>query len=251
MDQQSQETQTKYESIIDEVICKLKKNSDKGQLQMSESDIQTFKDFWQNSLKAIQEGKDNRIKSNNQHHIKQNTENTIEQEPLIVKKIKTNVDTQIIKKEEEDNSYSANKEIQNQLNFSDDSGDETYSKEKKIDDKQVQESEKKLEDYKNKKNESLREKTLFDKIRELDQLKSLVKVEEQDDDDTEEPRVFDTQVYAQKINTENLVSRIRPNKSQKMSLENVLIKDKNNKEALYPQAQLQFNFRTSKKKSSQ
>ena len=38
----------------------------------------------------------------------------------------------------------------------------------------------------------MREKTLFDKIRELDHLKSQIKVEEQDDDDIEEPRVFDT-----------------------------------------------------------
>ncbi|CAK89008.1 unnamed protein product (macronuclear) [Paramecium tetraurelia] len=248
MDQQAQETQSQYESIINEVIGKLKKNSDKGQLQMSESEIQTFKDLWQRCLKAIQDGSDNRFKQHIQPQIKQNIDNPIEYDPPIVKKIKTNVDTQIIKKvyiltillsqEEDDDQNRAD------VAFSEDSGDETSSKEPKVDDQ------KKYLDYQNTKNESQREKTLFDKIRELEQLKNLVKVEEEDENESEEPRVFDTQVYAQKINTENQVSRIRPNKSQKMSLENVLIKEKNNKEALYPQAQLLFNFKTSKKKNS-
>ncbi|CAD8082526.1 unnamed protein product [Paramecium sonneborni] len=209
IDLQAQETQNQYQNIINEVIGKLKKISDKGQLQMSESDIQTFKDFWQNSLKAIQEGKENRIKTNISHQIKQNNESTIEQEPSIVKKIKTNVDTQIIKKEEDDDANSVQHDNENQLDLSDDSNDETSYKEKNFDEKKLQESQQKYMDYKNNKNESMREKTLFDKIRELDQLKNLVKVEEQDDDDTEEPKVFDTQFYAQKINTENVVSRIR------------------------------------------
>ncbi|CAD8181748.1 unnamed protein product [Paramecium pentaurelia] len=234
MDQQAQETQNQYENIINEVIGKLKKNSDKGQLQMSESEIQTFKDLWQKCLKAIQDGNDTRFKQYVQPQIKQQIDNPKEYEPPIVKKNKTNVDTQIIKKEEEDDYNKAD------LAFSDDSGDETSSKEQKVD------NQKKYLDYQ----ESLREKTLFDKIRELEQQKNLIKVEEEDENESEEPRIFDTQVYAQKINTENAVNRIRPNKSQKMSLENVLIKEKNNKEALYPQAQLQFNFKTSKKKTS-
>ncbi|CAD8176165.1 unnamed protein product [Paramecium pentaurelia] len=235
MDQQVQETQNHYEIIINEVIGKLKKNSDKGQLQMSESEIQTFKDLWQSSLKAIQGGKENRLKIKVSPQIKQNIDNPIEQEPAKRKKVKTNVDTQIIKKEEAD------------VVFTDESGDETSSKEEKAVDQKAM----KYLNYQIQKNECLREKTLFDKIRELDQLKNLVKVEEEDDGETEEPRVFDTQVYAQKINTENLVSRIRPNKSQKMSLEYVLIREKNNQEAIYPQAQLLFNFKTNKKKNSQ
>ncbi|CAD8162730.1 unnamed protein product [Paramecium octaurelia] len=244
MDQQAQETQIQYESIINEVIGKLKKNSDKGQLQMSESEIQTFKDLWQRCLKAIQDGSDNRFKQHIQPQIKQNVDNSIDNEPHIKKKIKTNVDTQIIKKEENDDYNKDEDYNKADVAFSDDSGDETSSKEPKVDDQ------KKYFDYQNTKNESQREKTLFDKIRELEQLKNLVKVEEEDENESEEPKVFDTQVYAQKINTENQVSRIRPNKSQKMSLENVLIKEKNNKEALYPQAQLLFNFKTSKKKNS-
>ncbi|CAD8088447.1 unnamed protein product [Paramecium primaurelia] len=234
MDLQAQETQNQYQNIINEVIGKLKKNSDKGQLQMSESEIQTFKDLWQKCLKAIQDGNDNRFKQYVQPQIKQQIDNLKEYEPPIIKKNKTNVDTQIIKKEEEDDYDKLD------LAFSDDSGEETSSKEQQVD------NQKKYLDYQ----ESLREKTLFDKIRELEQQKNLIKVEEEDENESEEPRIFDTQVYAQKINTENAVNRIRPNKSQKMSLENVLIKEKNNKEAIYPQAQLQFNFKTSKKKTS-
>lgn len=46
-------------------------------------------------------------------------------------------------------------------------------------------------DFQIRKNEYLRKKTLFDKIRELNQFQNLVEVED-DDDETEEPRVFDT-----------------------------------------------------------
>ncbi|CAD8129593.1 unnamed protein product [Paramecium sonneborni] len=238
MQQYIKQTQNLYEIILNEVIEKLKQNSDQGQLQMSESEIQTFKDFWLSSLNAIQGGQEVNLKTKVSPQLKQNRDNPIEEEPAILKKIKTNLDTSIIKKEESD------------LLFSDDSEDEINPKVEQ----DTYEKALKYLDYQIRKNEFLRKKTLFDKIRELDQLKSFVEVEDEDDDDdddkTEEPRVFDTQVYAQKLNKDNLVCRIKPNKSQKISLEYVLIKEKSNQEVIYPYAQLVFNFKTYKKISS-
>ncbi|CAK78410.1 unnamed protein product (macronuclear) [Paramecium tetraurelia] len=233
MDQQVMETVSNYDNIINEVITKLKRNSDKGQLQMSESEIQTFKDLWQTHLKAIQEGREIKCKTEVQVQSKNSHVETDQIEPAIEKKVL------VVKQEEE------NQEVD--VCFDDDSDEKVHHNQDHVDNYQSQNQ--KIKEFEKNRCESLRERTLFDKIRELDQLRNQVKQEEQDDDDTEEPKAFDTQIYAQKINTDSIVSRIRPNKLQKASLENVLIKEKSNKEALYPQAQLQFNFKTNKKKN--
>ncbi|CAD8100276.1 unnamed protein product [Paramecium sonneborni] len=227
MEQQITETANNYNTIINEVITKLKRNSDKGQLQMSESEIFIFQDLWQNYLKAIQEGREIKCKTEIQNQPKITQIDTYQSEPAIVKKVL------VVKKEEAD------------VSFDEDSDEVIAQNHQQIDNYE------KIKEFEKNRSESMREKTLFDKIRELVQLKNYVKQEEQDDDDTEEPKIFDTQIYAQKINTDTIVSRIRPNKQQKASLENVLIKEKNNKDALYPQAQLQFNFQTNKKKNQQ
>ncbi|CAD8161668.1 unnamed protein product [Paramecium octaurelia] len=233
MDQQVMETASNYDNIINEVYTKLKRNSDKGQLQMSESEIQTFKDLWQTHLKAIQEGREIKCKTEVQVQSKISQVDTDQIEPAKEKKVL------VVKQEEE------NQEVD--VCFDDDSDEKVHLNQDQVDNYQTQNQ--KIKEFEKNRCESLRERTLFDKIRELDQLRNQVKQEEQDDDDTEEPKAFDTQIYAQKINTDSIVSRIRPNKLQKASLENVLIKEKSNKEALYPQAQLQFNFKTNKKKN--
>ncbi|CAD8082748.1 unnamed protein product [Paramecium primaurelia] len=233
MDQQVMETANNYDIIINEVITKLKRNSDKGQLQMSESEIQTFKDLWQNHLKAIQEGREIKCKTEVQVQSKNCQADTFQIDHPIEKRV------QVVKQEED------NQDVD--VSFDEDSDEKIHHNQDLVDNYQSQNQ--KIKEFEKNRNESLRERTLFDKIRELEQLKNQVKQEEQDDDDTEEPKTFDTQIFAQKINTDSIVSRIRPNKLQKASLENVLIKEKNNKEALYPQAQLQFNFKTNKKKN--
>ncbi|CAD8094744.1 unnamed protein product [Paramecium sonneborni] len=225
MDQQVLETAKNYDSIINEVIIKLKRNSDKGQLQMSESEIFIFQDLWQRYLKAIQEGREIKCKNEIQIQPQTSQADTDQPEPAIIKKVI------VVKKEDAD------------ISFDEDSDEDIVQNNQQINNSQ------KIKEFEKSRCESMREKTLFDKIRQLIQLKNIIKEEEQDDEDTEEPKIFDTYIYAQKINTDTIVSRIRPNKLQKASLENVLIKDKNNKEVLFPQAQLQFNFRTNKKKN--
>ncbi|KAM3139586.1 hypothetical protein pb186bvf_008231 [Paramecium bursaria] len=225
-DQVCEETHQLYKQIICETIQKLKQKSERGSLQMSEAEIQQFRDIWEKKLDHLRNPKGVAPKLTKQ----ENSENT----EKIEKKIK--LDENDVK--EEDGQEIKEENQSDKLEF-----------ESEQEPEEVKEVKTEKPSNKSVIKQQPKEFTLFDKVRELENIRKEKELESQtNDSDIDNPKNYDMQIFAQKINGDNnALHRIKPNKQQKAILETILIADHiNHKDCFYPNTNLTFTFKVEK-----